>query len=85
MLEVLESERKLLLNKNARLGYEMGGLLQENQGLSSEVMFLKKKSAQLARCAMQMREDHKVCLLTGKIEDLQGHIYGLETRNKEYY
>ncbi|KAJ6418704.1 hypothetical protein OIU84_001972 [Salix udensis] len=65
LLEVLESERIVLLNENVRLGYKMQTLLEENKGLSSESMFLKRKAE--------------------KIEDLQGQIYGLEMRNKEYY
>lgn len=85
LLEVLESERIVLLNENVRLGYKMQTLLEENKGLSSESMFLKRKAGELARCVLKMREDHRVSMLTRKIEDLQGQIYGLEMRNKEYY
>ncbi|KAL9374876.1 hypothetical protein Peur_031755 [Populus x canadensis] len=85
LLEVLESERIVLQNENVRLGYKMQALLEENKGLSSEAMFMKRKAGELARCVLKMREDHRVCMLTRKIEDLQGQIYGLEMRNKEYY
>lgn len=85
LLEVLESERMYLLNDNAMLGCKMAALVEENKGLSSEAMFLKRKAAQLARCVLKMREDHRVWMLNRKIEDLQSQIYGLEKRNKEYY
>ncbi|KAJ9145696.1 hypothetical protein P3X46_028049 [Hevea brasiliensis] len=85
LLEVLESERIYLLNENASLGCKMAALIEENKGLSSEALFLKRKAAQLARCVLKMREDHRVWMLTRKIEDLQGQIYGLEKRNNEYY
>jgi hypothetical protein len=85
LLEVLESERIVLLNENVRLGYKMQAVLEENKGLSSEAVFLKRKAGELARCVLKMREDHRVSMLSRKIEDLQGQIYGLEMRNKDYY
>lgn len=85
LLEVLESERLILLNENARLGYRVTALVEENKGLVSESMFMKRKACELARCVLKMREDHRVYMLNRKIEDLQGQIYGLEKRNKEYY
>ena len=85
LLEVLESERLILLNENARLGYRVTALVEENKGLASESMFMKRKASELARCVLKMREDHRVYMLNRKIEDLQGQIYGLEKRNKEYY
>ncbi|XP_057812379.1 kinase-interacting family protein-like [Salvia miltiorrhiza] len=85
LLDVLESERLILLNDNATLGYRVSALADENKGLASESMFLKRKAAELARCMLKTREDHRVCLLSRKIEDLQGQIHGLEKRNKEYY
>ncbi|KAJ6760158.1 KINASE-INTERACTING FAMILY PROTEIN [Salix purpurea] len=83
LLEVLESERIVLLNENVRMGRKMQALMEENKGLSSEAMFMKMKAGELARCVLKMREDHRVCLLTRKIEDLQGQIHGLEIRNRE--
>ncbi|KAL8547815.1 hypothetical protein ACS0TY_007229 [Phlomoides rotata] len=85
LLDVLESERFILLNDNATLSYRVTALAEENKGLVSESMFLKRKAAELARCVLKSREDHRVCMLSRKIEDLQGQIYGLEKRNKEYY
>ncbi|GFP99082.1 hypothetical protein PHJA_002052100 [Phtheirospermum japonicum] len=85
LLDVLESERLILLNDNATLGYRVTALAEENKGLASESLFLKRKAAELARCVLKTREDHRVCMLSRKIEDLQGQIYGLEKRNKEYY
>ncbi|MCD7466313.1 hypothetical protein HAX54_002916 [Datura stramonium] len=85
LLELLESERVILLNENARLGYKVGSLMEENKGLSTESLFVKRTVAELARCMLNRREDHRVCMLSRKVEDLQGQIYGLERRNKEYY
>ncbi|CAA3017946.1 Hypothetical predicted protein [Olea europaea subsp. europaea] len=85
LLDVLESERLILLNDNATLGYRLSSLAEENKGLVSESLFLKRKAAELARCLLKTREDHRVFVLSRKIEDLQGQIYGLEKRNKEYY
>lgn len=85
LLEVLESERLILLNENARLGYRVATLVEENKGLVSESMFMKRKAGELARCVLRMREDQRVCMLSNKIEDLQGQIYKLEKRNKECY
>jgi hypothetical protein len=84
LLEVLESERLILLNDNAKLGYRVTALVEENKGLASESMFMKRKASELARCVLKMREDHRVYMLNRKIEDLQGQIYGLEKRNKDY-
>lgn len=85
LLDVLDSERLILLSDNATLGYRVAALVEENKGLTSESLFLKRKAAELARCVLKSREDHRVCMLSRKIEDLQGQIYGLEKRNKEYY
>lgn len=85
LLDVLDSERLILLSDNASLGHRVAALVEENKGLASESLFLKRKAAELARCVLKSREDHRVCMLSRKIEDLQGQIYGLEKRNKEYY
>ncbi|XP_043717925.1 kinase-interacting family protein-like [Telopea speciosissima] len=85
LLEVLESERLILLNENARLGYRVTTLTEENKGLASEAVIMKKRASVLARCILKLREDHRACLLSRKIEDLQNQIYGLEKRNNEYY
>ncbi|KAL5749264.1 hypothetical protein ACOSP7_023867 [Xanthoceras sorbifolium] len=85
LIELLESERVILINENAELGYKVTSLLEENKELASEAIFVKRKAADLARIVLRMREDHRVCILSQKIEDLQEQIYGLEKRNKEYY
>uniref|UniRef100_A0A9I9CDA3 NAB domain-containing protein n=1 Tax=Cucumis melo TaxID=3656 RepID=A0A9I9CDA3_CUCME len=85
LLDVLESERLILLNENARLGYKVESLMEENKGLVAESVFMKQKAGEMARCMLKLRDDHRVYLLNQKIEDLQGQIYGLEKRNKEYY
>lgn len=85
LLEVLESERLVLLNENARLEYRAAALAEENKGLASESIFMRRKAGELARCVLKMREEQRVCMLSGKIEDLQRQIHGLEKRNKEYY
>ncbi|KAI7753182.1 hypothetical protein M8C21_003284 [Ambrosia artemisiifolia] len=72
LLEVLESERVVLTNENSRL--------------ASESLFMKRKAGELARCVLLERsEDQRVFILSRKIDDLQGQIYELEKRNKEYY
>ncbi|RZB62084.1 Kinase-interacting family protein isoform B [Glycine soja] len=85
LLEVLESERIVLLNENASLSYRVNTLVEENKELASESVFIKRKAGELAKCVLKMREDHRVYLLHRKIEDLQAQIHGLEKRNKEYY
>lgn len=85
LLEVLESERMVLLNENRRLDFKVQALTAENKGLSCKVTFLKRKAGELARCVLKMREDRRVYMLTRKIEGLQEHIYVLESRNKEYH
>ncbi|TKY44908.1 Kinase-interacting family protein [Spatholobus suberectus] len=85
LLEVLESERVVLLNENASLSYRVNTLVEENEELASESVFIKRKAGELAKCVLKMREDHRVYMLHRKIEDLQAQIHGLEKRNKEYY
>ncbi|KAK9115618.1 hypothetical protein Sjap_014565 [Stephania japonica] len=84
LLEVLESERLVLLSENARLGYSVNALMDENKGLTREMMLMKRKAGDLARCVLKMRADHRVCLLVRRIEDLQCQVYGLEKKNREY-
>lgn len=85
LLEVLESERLVLLNENARLEYRAAALAEENKGLASESIFMRRKAGELARCVLKMREEQRVCMLSRKIEDLQRQIHGLEKRNKGYH
>ncbi|XP_077247067.1 kinase-interacting family protein-like [Tasmannia lanceolata] len=85
LLEVMESERLVLLNENARLGFQAAGFAEDNKGLVSEAVFMKRKATELARCVLKMRDDHRICLMSRRIGDLEGQIYGLERINKEYY
>lgn len=84
LLEVLESERLILLNENAKLCCKMSALTEENRELASEFMFLKRKASEMAGCLLKMREDQRVCSISQKIEDLEEKIDGLEKTNKEY-
>lgn len=63
LLDVMESERLILLNENATLGYKVATLMEENNVVSSESLFMKKKAGELAKCILRMREDHRVCML----------------------
>ncbi|XP_044476899.1 kinase-interacting family protein-like [Mangifera indica] len=85
LLELLESERVILMNEKVKLEYKVDSLEEDKRSLASEAMFMKRKACELARIVLRMREDHRVCILSQKIEDLQEQIYGLEKRNKEYY
>ncbi|KAI0513720.1 hypothetical protein KFK09_009750 [Dendrobium nobile] len=85
LLEVLEAERLVLLGENARLGYELTAATEEARRLALEAMFTRQKAAELARCVVKIRADHRVCLLGRKIDELQKQVYGLERRNRECY
>lgn len=85
LLEVLESERMVLLTENARLGTRAAAVEEENEGLSAEVGYLRRTAEELARCVVKLREDHRVCMLGRKIQELQAQIYALEKRNRECY
>ncbi|GKV21491.1 hypothetical protein SLEP1_g31468 [Rubroshorea leprosula] len=85
LLELLESERVMLLNDNVRLGHKVSAVLEEKNVVASEAMFMKRKAAELARCLLRMRDDYRTCILRQKIEDLQEQIFFLEKRNKEYH
>ncbi|KAF3619077.1 hypothetical protein FXO38_33086 [Capsicum annuum] len=47
LLDVMESERLILLNENATLGYKVATLMEENNVVSSESLFMKKKAGQI--------------------------------------
>ena len=85
LLEVLESERMVLLTENSRLGNRATSAEEENEGLSAEVAYLRRTAEELSRCVVKLREDHRVCMLGRKIQDLQSQIYALEKRNRECY
>ncbi|XP_031495728.1 kinase-interacting family protein [Nymphaea colorata] len=83
LLEVLESERLILLGENGRLSYRVAAVTEENKGLIADVVFLKRKVGELGRCLLKLRDDHRVCMLSRRVEDLQAQVYGLEKRNRE--
>ncbi|WOH03282.1 hypothetical protein DCAR_0622742 [Daucus carota subsp. sativus] len=85
LLEVLETERLVLLNENARLEHRVETLVDENKALGEESYFMKTKASELARCVLKLRDDYKANMFSSKVEDLQAQIYVLEKRNKEYY
>ncbi|KAJ3690164.1 hypothetical protein LUZ61_019328 [Rhynchospora tenuis] len=84
LLEVLESERMVLLGENARLGFRAAAAGEEAAAMAAELGYMRHKAAELARLVVKLREEHRVCMLGRKIEGLQSHIYGLEKRNREY-
>lgn len=85
LLEVLESERMVLLGENARLGFRAAAAEEEGRAVVAELGYMRRKAAELARLVVKLREDHRVCLLGRKIEALQAQIYGLERRNRECF
>ncbi|XP_010906111.2 kinase-interacting family protein [Elaeis guineensis] len=85
LLEVLESERMVLLGENARLGFRAATAEEEGRAVVAELGYMRRKAAELARLVVKLREDHRVCLLGRKIEALQAQIYGLERRNRECF
>ncbi|KAK4781962.1 hypothetical protein SAY86_016064 [Trapa natans] len=85
LLEVLESERMILLSQNAALGHQVAALMEENQVLATESELMRSRAAELAKCIWKIREDGCVGELSCKIDDLKDRIFGLEKQNKEYY
>ncbi|KAL9689009.1 hypothetical protein QQ045_033438 [Rhodiola kirilowii] len=83
LLEVLESERMVLLGENSRLGYRAEMLAEEKKAAEAENAFLRNRSNQLARCVMSYQEDRRAAVLSRQIEDLQRQIYALERKNKD--
>ncbi|KAK1296165.1 hypothetical protein QJS10_CPB15g00078 [Acorus calamus] len=64
----MESERIVLLNENARLGFRATAMAEESERLAAEVSFMRRKAGELARCVLKMRDDHRVCILSRRIE-----------------
>ncbi|KAM0950097.1 putative protein Networked (NET), actin-binding (NAB) [Dioscorea sansibarensis] len=85
LVEVLESEREVLAGENARLGFRAAAAEAEARGLAAEVGWMRRRAGELARAVVKLREDHRVCLLSRRIEGLQAQIYALERRNGECY
>ncbi|KAL5210647.1 hypothetical protein ABZP36_006270 [Zizania latifolia] len=85
LLEVLESERLVLLGENARLGFRVSTAEEEAAAAAAELGYMRRRAAEMARLVVKLREDHRVCMLGRKIEALQSQVYGLELRNRECY
>jgi hypothetical protein len=84
LLEVLESERMVLLGENARLGFHAAAAGEEAAAMATELGYMRHKAVELARLLVKFREEHRMCMLGRKMEGLQSQIYGLEKRNREY-
>ena len=54
LLEVLESERMVLLTENSRLGNRTASAEEENDGLSTEVAYLRRTPAQRRNCLVAL-------------------------------
>ncbi|PAN52005.1 hypothetical protein GQ55_9G646200 [Panicum hallii var. hallii] len=85
LVEVLESERLVLLGENARLGFRASAAEEEAAAAAAELGYTRRRAAEMARLVVKLREDHRVCMLGRKIEALQAQVYGLEVRNRECY
>ncbi|CAL4937245.1 unnamed protein product [Urochloa decumbens] len=85
LVEVLESERLVLLGENARLGFRASAAEEEAAAAAAELGYTRRRAAEMARLVVKLREDHRVCMLGRKIEALQAQVYGLELRNRECY
>ncbi|TVU48662.1 hypothetical protein EJB05_08304 [Eragrostis curvula] len=85
LVEVLESERLVLLGENARLGFRASAAEEEAAAAAAELGYMRRRAAEMARLVVKLREDHRVCMLGRKIEALQAQVYGLELRNRECY
>ncbi|KAL6847601.1 hypothetical protein ACP4OV_022627 [Aristida adscensionis] len=83
LVEVLESERLVLLGENARLGFRAAAAEEEAAAAAAELGYTRRRAAELARLVVKLREDHRVCMLGRRIEALQAQVYGLELRNRE--
>ncbi|RRT48639.1 hypothetical protein B296_00052957 [Ensete ventricosum] len=83
LVEILEAERLVLLGENTRLEFRARAAEQEARAVAVELGYIRRRAAELARVVVKLREDHRVCLLGRKIEDLQAKIYSLERRNRE--
>ncbi|CAN6290943.1 unnamed protein product [Urochloa humidicola] len=78
LVEVLESERLVLLGENARLAFRASAA-------EEELGYARRRAAEMARLVVKLREDHRVCMLGRKIEALQAQVYALELRNRHCY
>jgi hypothetical protein len=85
LVEVLESERLVLLGENARLGFRVSTAEEEAAAAAAELGYMRRRAGEMARLVVKLREDHRVCMMGRKVEALQAQVYGLELRNRECY
>uniref|UniRef100_A0ACD5WF60 Uncharacterized protein n=1 Tax=Avena sativa TaxID=4498 RepID=A0ACD5WF60_AVESA len=85
LLDVLESERLVLLGENARLAFRASAADEEAAAAAAELGYTRRRAAEMARLVVKLREDHRACMLGRKVEALQAQVYGLEMRNRECY
>ncbi|XP_037415631.1 kinase-interacting family protein-like [Triticum dicoccoides] len=85
LLEVLESERLVLLGENARLAFRASAAEEEAAAAAAELGYTRRRAADMARLAVKLRDDHRACILGRKVEALQAQVYGLELRNRECF
>ncbi|MBC2899858.1 hypothetical protein CFC21_112677 [Triticum aestivum] len=85
LLEVLESERLVLLGENARLAFRASAAEEEAAAAAAELGYTRRRAADMARLAVKLRDDHRACMLGRKVEALQAQVYGLELRNRECF
>ncbi|GJN30048.1 hypothetical protein PR202_gb18323 [Eleusine coracana subsp. coracana] len=83
LVEVLESERLVLLGENARLGFRALAAEEELVVAAAELGYMRRRAAEMAQLVVKLREDHRVCMMGRKVEALQAQVYGLELRNHE--
>jgi hypothetical protein len=85
LVEVLESERLVLLGENAWLGFRVSAAEEEAAAAAAELGYMRRRAGEMARLVVKLREDHRVCMMGRKVEALQAQVYGLELRNRECY
>lgn len=83
LVEVLESERLVLLGENARLGFRATAAEDEAAAAAADLGYARRRAAEMARLVLRLREDHRACVLGRRAEALQARVYALELRNRE--
>ncbi|XP_020094795.1 LOW QUALITY PROTEIN: kinase-interacting family protein-like [Ananas comosus] len=84
LVEVLESERMVLLGENARLGFRAAAAEEEAAAAAAELGWVRRRAAEMARAVVELREERRVCALGRRIEGLQARVYALERRNRAW-
>ncbi|XP_073000864.1 kinase-interacting family protein-like [Typha latifolia] len=85
LVEVLESERMVLLGENAKLGFRVEAAEEGAAAMAVDLGRARRRAAEMARLVVRLREEHRVCVLGRRIEGLQAQIYRLERRNRECF